>query len=272
MNITSIKDNSGTLTLYFNEKSYVVPTHHLNYDRINKAMETKDFEGFEELFNVAGVIAKSFGDGLEVDGTGQMFHNGEEMHNAITRRIVQFFQQGKDFAPLVLFMKNLMLNPSHNSVEQLLPFLDNVEMPITDDGCFVGYKAISNDWKDKYTGKIDNSLGKVVTMPRNEVDDNPKSTCSKGLHIANHNYASGFGGGSDRLIAVKVNPMDCVCVPDEYGAEKLRACKYIVLAEIEHKFPENEPIFFLDQEGDDEDLSFLDDEEDDVEVFSVNPW
>lgn len=265
LELTCVKDNDGTLTIYFNEKSHTVPTNHINYDLIYKAVKTKDYECLEELFDVATAIIGDFGDGLEIDGAGQVHYNGEPMHNAITRRLVQYYKKSSKFDSLVLFLQKVMKIQSKNTLDQLFPFIDNVEMPITEDGCFVGYKVVRSDWMDKHTGTIDNSPGKVVKMLRSEVDDNPKNTCSSGLHVANHNYATNFGSHGDRLIAVKVDPEDCVCVPDEYGAEKLRACKYTVLAEIENKFREDEPVFIFDQEDIEEEVSFFDDEEEDLE-------
>src|SRR5690606_24725742 len=57
---------------------------------------------------------------------------------------------------------------------------------------------------------------------------NPNNTCSFGLHVACFDYAKGFG---PRLIEVKVNPADVVCVPTDYNGTKMRVCKFEVIQE-----------------------------------------
>lgn len=80
---------------------------------------------------------------------------------------------------------------------------------------------------DNYTKTLDNSVGKVVTMPRNEVDNNREIVCSRGLHIAAWEYAQGYSG--DVLIMVKVNPSDIISIPSDYNNQKGRCCKYEVI-------------------------------------------
>jgi hypothetical protein len=65
-------------------------------------------------------------------------------------------------------------------------------------------------------------------MARDLVDDNPNNTCSAGLHVACFDYAKGFGS---RLVEVKVNPRDVVCVPTDYNGTKMRTCRFEVVAE-----------------------------------------
>ena len=127
------------------------------------------------------------------------------------------------------FVDNLFLNPRWESVQQLGQFLKHGNFPLTEDGCFLGYKSIRSDWKDCHTGKIDNSIGQTVVMPRAEVTFDPKLACSAGLHVGTHNYASDYCG--EILVIVKVNPAHCVSVPFDHNAEKLRCSQYTVIAE-----------------------------------------
>jgi hypothetical protein len=77
---------------------------------------------------------------------------------------------------------------------------------------------------------MDNSVGKIVEMERNEVDDNKDNTCSSGLHFCSESYLKSFGGS--RTVIVKINPRDVVSIPTEYDNAKGRACRYEVVGEV----------------------------------------
>jgi hypothetical protein len=80
---------------------------------------------------------------------------------------------------------------------------------------------------------MDNSVGMIVEMERNEVDDNKDQTCSTGLHFCSQDYLPHFGSGSDsRVVIVKINPSDVVSIPSDYNNAKGRACRYVVVGEI----------------------------------------
>lgn len=96
---------------------------------------------------------------------------------------------------------------------------------------------VSGDYKDLYTGTMDNSVGATVKMRRNEVDEEKTNTCSQGLHFAAKHYVVNGSYGSrshgNRLVAVKVNPRDVVAIPVDYNNAKGRACEYYILKELE---------------------------------------
>jgi len=122
-------------------------------------------------------------------------------------------------------------------VEELYKFLDACSLPITSDGCFLAYKKVRWDYKDLYSNTMDNSIGQVVKMSRNEVDENSNRTCSHGLHCAAFGYMSAYGAqgtdeGSDKVIIVKVNPKDVVAIPVDYQNQKMRVCEYTVVDEL----------------------------------------
>jgi hypothetical protein len=110
-------------------------------------------------------------------------------------------------------------------------------MPIDPDGDFYAYKAVKEDFTDKHTGKIDNSVGQVVTVRRNMVDDNPDNACSYGLHAGSFNYVRGFAQLGDNIIIVKINPKDVVSVPN-HNTTKLRCCRYEVTELCEGLLPQ----------------------------------
>jgi len=80
-----------------------------------------------------------------------------------------------------------------------------------------------NSYTDAQTHSYSYKVGEVISMPRNEGDDNNTVSCSKGFHQASKEYDySGFG---DTPILSIVNPMDVLAVPEgEVG--KLRVCRW----------------------------------------------
>ena len=175
----------------------------------------------------------NYGSGnVEIQGE-KLFWKGTEMHGAIVNRMVQMLQDGFPVGPLVLFMENLMKNPSKRAVDELYPFLEKGQLPITPDGHFLAYKKIRKDGTDVHSGTMDNSVGKIVEMERNTVDDDKNRTCSAGLHFCSKEYLANFSG--ERTMILKINPADVVSIPSDYNDTKGRACRYEVIGELDQE-------------------------------------
>jgi hypothetical protein len=155
------------------------------------------------------------------------------------------------------FAQNLYANPSERSRNELYKFLEHKHMPITDDGCFLAYKGVQNDYysitgwngnansgQGRQNGKIYNGIGEVIEVPRSAVDDdNMSHGCSHGLHAGSHEYADSFKGAG-RMLIVKINPKDVVSVPGDCSHQKLRTCRYEVIAEEGRKLDEKKDVKF----------------------------
>jgi hypothetical protein len=141
---------------------------------------------------------------------------------------LKFKEQKLPYKALLKFWDNLKKNPSFNSRKMLFKFLEHNGHPLTSDGCFIAYRGVTEDFKDVHTKTFDNKPGSVCEMPRSQVNDNPNETCSDGLHVACFDYAKGFG---PKLVEVKVNPIDVVCVPVDYNGTKMRVCRFEVIQE-----------------------------------------
>ena len=152
------------------------------------------------------------------------------MHGAIVDRMVTMLQAGFPVEPLVNFMENMMQNPSYRAVNELYGFLEKNRLPITGDGHFLAYKKVRADFKDCHSGTMDNSVGQIVEMERNQVNDDKNQTCSAGLHFCSESYLKHFGG--ERTVIVKINPRDVVSIPTDYDNAKGRACRYEVIGEV----------------------------------------
>lgn len=222
------------ITAVIDGKSYTITSDNASYREVEQAILNKeDPDDIADLFNAANAIKRFTRGSVSVspDGT-TLFYKGEEVNNVVVERILAFMKAGLPVDPLIAFLERLLANPSRRSIEELYKFLEKEHLPITEDGCFLGYKAITHDWLDKHTGQEDNRVGAKPRMERRDVDDDARNDCSNGYHVGSLEYASGFRSGSDRLVIVKVDPADVVSVPYS-DANKLRTQSYEVVCEYE---------------------------------------
>jgi hypothetical protein len=205
---------------------------HMNYGKIVDALKAKDWDALVELVEPAKAIV-NFGKGYVKIENGVVYWKGSPFNNALSSRMIEMYQDGFPIDPMVRFMENLMANPSKRSVDQVYGFLEKNNLPITEDGHFLAYKKVRKDYLDIHSGTFDNSIGQVIEMDRNLVDDNPDSHCSTGLHFCSESYLQSFGSSSDPVMILKINPADVVSIPTDYNGAKGRCMKYEVIAEVE---------------------------------------
>lgn len=210
-------------------KPRTISATHQNYRAIKLALVEERFAEAKDLIDIVKSIKKFTKGKINVEG-GQLSYDGYPMNGVMVQYILDKLEEGIEPTNVINFMDNLMQNPSHRSVNELWGFLQTQKMPITEDGHFLAYKRIRDDYTDSYTGKIDNSVGSICTMPRNMVDDNKEQTCSMGLHFCSKGYVRSFRG--ERLVVLKINPKDVVSVPVDYHNTKGRCCRYEVVGEL----------------------------------------
>jgi hypothetical protein len=266
----------GNLTVVLNNKSFQVLPDHLNYKMILEALPSATSDELLELIDIEKAVA-TFSDGLVEIKNGQVTYEGEVVHGSISKRILEFMSKGLPFQPLVNFLNNLMENPSMQSQKELYDFLEHEHLPITEDGYFLAYKAVRNDYMDKYRGVFDNHVGNVCEMTRSKVDDDRGRGCSNGLHAGALNYVAGYGSleSGDKIVIVKINPADVVSVPSDCNFEKLRTCRYEVVGEYQGELLK--PLYssvFSEDDYEDEDEDYDNDydwgwnEDDDEEAYA----
>jgi hypothetical protein len=220
----------SNITVVIGNKPHTINKSHITYKRVLDAIKAGDWDTVRDVIEPKKVVI-DFGKGnVSVHGD-KVFWKDRELHNALTNRMVSMIQDGFSVEPLIAFMDNLMENPSKRAVNELYGFLEKNSLPITPDGCFLAYKKVKFDYKDCHSGTMDNSVGKVVEMERNDVDDDQNRTCSTGLHFCSREYLNHFGG--ERVVIVKINPRDVVSIPTDYNDSKGRACRYEVIDEID---------------------------------------
>jgi hypothetical protein len=233
-----------SITVFAGGKAHIIRKENRRFSEVCNAITRGDSEDrLAELIDVATTITNSFGDSVSVI-SGKVYFKGEEIHNVVVDRILSFIDKGLPHEPLVKFLERLLQNPSHHSVRQLYGFLEKENLPITDEGYFLAYKAVTYQYLDKHTRTVDNTPGAnaVPPMPRYKVDDNPDSHCSTGYHVGALPYVQGFASGygsvtGDKIVVCQVDPANVVSVPNDCNGEKMRVTHYLVLCDYNGPLP-----------------------------------
>jgi hypothetical protein len=186
----------------------------------------------------------------------------------LQQEVLRINRSNGNLSPLENFVTNLAANPDKEVHAQLYGFISACGLTLTEDGHFLAYKKVRDDFLDIYSGTMDNSPGKTLSMPRFAVEKNPDRTCSAGLHFAAWGYLRHYGASEGtRIVIVKIDPADVISIPSDYNNMKGRACKYTVLKEI--AVPEelkNTPVYYDDDESNDDfGDGWADDDFDDAE-------
>lgn len=238
--------SQNSITVFAGGRAHIIRSENRRFEEVLDAMANgADDDQLADLIDVATAV-RSFGDGkIQVIG-GKVYFGDEEVHNVVVDRIIRFISEDLPHTPLIRFLERLMTNPSKNSVDQLYVFLEKNNLPVTEDGHFLAYKAVTNDYKDKHTQKVDNAPGldAITPMRRNEVDDNPNSHCSYGYHVGALTYVKGFACGygspiGDKIVVCEVDPSNVVSVPNDCNGEKMRVTYYKVICDYNGPLPDD---------------------------------
>jgi hypothetical protein len=235
--VSCIIGAAGDINLVIDNESHTVGVDHANYAEIIECLNAEKYDDIVRLMDIASTITiASEGKVTVLDGC--VCYDGNEVINPLTDRILRFVKEGLPFKPMIRFLENLMENPSRTSIQELYLFLEVNTLPITEDGYFLAYKKVGNDYMDFYTKKIKNEVGDKPEVNRNEVDDVRDNVCSNGLHFCSMAYLPKYHGGDGRVMIVKINPANVVSIPSDYNNAKGRTCKYEVIGE--HTDPKKE--------------------------------
>ena len=219
----------ANIVVVIGNKSHTISRTHITYQKVLDAIKAGDWDTVRDTIEPKKVVL-SYGKGNDSIEGETLFWKGKELNTGLAVRMIAMLQEGFPIEPMVLFMENLMSNPSKRSVDELYGFLEKSNLPITPDGHFLAYKKVRDNYFDVHSGTMDNSVGQVLEMERNTVDDDKNRTCSAGLHFCSMSYLGCFGG--DRTVIVKINPRDVVSIPSDYNDAKGRTCRYEVIGEL----------------------------------------
>jgi len=225
--------NGKSFTISIDGEYFTISDSHPHFENAKRALKEKDLESLLSALKPIVIIEKAASALGKVRLEGEkVFCGDKEIRGVIIDRILEFKREGFDFKYLLNFLERLQANPSKTAVDELYLFLEgsSTPLPITEDGCFLAYKKVRRDFKDIHSGTVDYSVGKIVSMARNEVDDERDRTCSYGLHFCSLDYLKNFGTSTDPIVIVKIDPADVVSIPSDYKNTKGRTCKMEVLS------------------------------------------
>jgi hypothetical protein len=234
-----IRGNDGTLCFFLDGQPCTITPSHPSYDKIVERLDeaNKQFQAeLKDMLSIRESIRQLTQGKVYVDiDEGVVQYDGVNFpDHGLVDRILRLVAEGHSFEPLVNMLEKLGSNPIFRSVMEAFPFITQQGLPITEDGDILAYKAVTSDYKDKWTKTIDNSIGSIVEVSRDDVCDDHTQACAPGLHVGSLSYINSYGThGVDKFIVVKFSPADIVSVPSNESTDKMRVCRYQVVKDLE---------------------------------------
>jgi hypothetical protein len=244
--------SSRTVTAMVGSRTFTAANDHPNFFKIRELLlsDSTDTSKLAGLFDIS-VAVNNYGRGKIEVKHGVVYFNGNAVNNYLTDKVVQFMSEGIPVQPLLNFASRLMANPSKRAVDELYKFLEHKNMPITPEGYFRAYKGVMSNFYSKHAnkstvvlqgkvneqGQLFNGIGETIEIERNNVCDDANKGCAEGIHAGSLKYATDWAGSDGHLMIVEIDPADVVSVPNDCDCQKLRTCKYRVVAESFDKAP-----------------------------------
>lgn len=245
-------------------KQYSISNDHPNYSLCLEALKAKDWEKIPSLVDLQ-VHINTVGQNKITVVDGKVMWGAKEMHNGLTKRLLEMLSAGFDIDPMIVLLENLLANPTTTAIDEFMLFFEQNEMPITEDGCITAYKLVSSSFFDFYTFSVlnkpyhlmtdeekiavmegDCNIGNVtitiedkmttVSVPRESVDDNRRVECSHGLHFCSLGYINVYQSMQNTrgvILILKINPRDIVSIPHDYSNTKGRCMRYQIVGCLE---------------------------------------
>ena len=243
-------DGAATLAITSNDGTFskVIAGNHPNFAALLGALTTDpiDEDQVKALADPGKQISEALSEFTDrvVYRDGSLFFDGLPLHNALGRHLLTKIEANdSDYERFVLFLLNLDENPSRNAQQATYTWIEKNGLTITEDGCFLGYKAVKRDFLSSFSGpdnfvdgvlldegrnvRVPHKIGSVISKKRADVDDTPGGGCSVGLHVGTQAYARDF---APVQVTVKVNPRDVVSAPNGDLEYKIRVCRYEVIS------------------------------------------
>jgi len=228
---------NGTLTLVICGESYTITKDNPNFDAVREGLASQIPEN--ELLELvkAEVPEVTLPNGITLGdvsiSNNTIYYKDKVVHQSLIDEMLDMVKEELPIGGMMKFIDRLYGNMSNRASKELLSFIQRNSLTIDSEGYLIAYKAVREDYKDKYSGKISYEVGEVVEMDRRDVDDDFGNACGTGLHAGALDYVYGYGGGDDRIVIVKIDPADVVSVPQDSNCQKLRTCKFEVVGDFE---------------------------------------
>lgn len=204
----------GTISVFYDNKDFTITASDKRYPKLRRACLKDDIAKILEVLNLKAELKNS------VDMSEGMKIAGHKVPNGLAKTVIDA-AIGGDVKSLAKFKERMLKNPSKTAQEHLLQFLNHCGASFLEDGRFLAYKYVKDNYTDMHTGKYDYSPGKTVTMDRNKVVEDPRTACAAGLHVGTW----GYSGSHTNVLLCIIDPVDVVSVPYDYAHQKIRCCK-----------------------------------------------
>ncbi len=237
-----IRHSVGHYTVFHNG-SHSFTSEHPAYQHLIDAMKADDIEKFLQYIDQRKAVFNWSKGNLKVVGE-DLYFKDEILRGSLSQKAIEMIKDGKNCDSFLLFIEKIGENPSLQSINEFLTWLDHNSFIILENGNFLGYKSVrqvtAGDFKDQrgrnvtagdfidyWSSSFRNNIGDTNYMARSKVDPNKKKDCSNGFHISTLSYAKNFRGGV-HIVLCEVHPKDVVSVPEDCSGQKVRVCRYKV--------------------------------------------
>jgi len=228
----------SSITIFYHNKSFVITASDKRYPKLHKACFDDNISEVVRLLNLKNEVS----DCVKISDDNKMKMDGEEVPVGFAKKLANSIVY--DTEVIKKFKNRLDENSSKSAKKNLLKFLSYNGACLLEDGRFLAYKYVKNNFHDLYSGTLDYSPGKVVTMPRDSVVENPEISCASGLHVGSWEYSF---RSSYKMIICVIDPVDVVSVPNDYDCQKMRCCKVTSVKEITEPIKDSVlPVEYLD--------------------------
>lgn len=221
---------NSTINIIAGGKTYNLTSDDANFKLVQEALQRKS--GDDDVLDLLdhNRMVKRWSKGTYwLNEQGNVTDADGPVPTVLHTRIMNMIKDGQSPVAIFNFWSRLKQNPSNRSVTSLWDFMAHQGIPLTDSGHLLAYKSVRHDLLDHHSGKWENRPGKTLSMPRNQISDDPRTACHEGFHVGALGYATTFGSGDRKIVVCKVDPADVVCVPYDESYQKMRVCKYEVV-------------------------------------------
>lgn len=246
--------NNTAIVLFIGGKPLRIEKTDKNYPKILQVFQLPEDEQEDAVVDILSYVLEpekiiNETEGFQISEDGVITYKGEILPNAFATKVRSIINDGLPLGHFEKFWENLSKNPSYHVVNEtgFFEFLEYRELPLTEDGCFLAYRGVKDDYwsvsgdlRTKVlqgivndSGQIYNGIGEVIEVQRNGVCDDRNVHCARAsLHIGSLQYAKDW---ASRVVVVKVNPADVVSVPNDCESQKCRVCKYEVIGDFKRE-------------------------------------
>ena len=239
----------SSVNLLLNGRMRTINETHINFKAVKEALKNLNLVGWSKeledriagLVDIPAFIAKVTEGKVKV-GDGAVYYGDKPVGGVISKRLIDMLRDGFDIRPLARFLDRLMTNPIPTAADELYQWMEGSNLPLTDDGCFLAFKKVDNDYTSFHDHKTDNSIGtKLPLLDESNYDTDRYRTCSSGYHFCSFGYLNAYFGNQGRVVICKIAPEDVVSIPHDYNNAKGRAKTYEIIGEV----PEDEAAQFF---------------------------